>query len=742
MDKHKIWPLNPDHISNDRGDLLGGLGIVPNWHLERELTAIAGNLGHPIMFLEFPTEIDKPPFLTQSKATGVKLRPSCGIFRESEYKIKCYETENRLASVFRDINVSNFESEFIEKVKQSGIADEFKPTSDHYFELKKDKRQWYLECDCPILGYRALTFPMIVEEKVIGVLYVGGLCLFSRLGFIEKVMNENKKLYGPCIKEALSKHLKWKNDKRNTLGAKKYRSVIENTIDELKRLISKSNERLNRQRQNFIESKVAGYVSTFYHDLPKGPEMPLGNTGLDKLWEIVQSTLEKIKKDFKIEHISLFSTKKFQIDPPSKLDLVANTGGVSKSNRPTRYHKFDLDEIPKEAMTHRMISTDHPELFRGLTEEDDELDKDRNFIRVLPATSPSSMIVTWVVYRQQWNPISNRKFSKSGKALERLIRSFYAIVVSAHTSILAATAKDNMEKSLRVYRHEVGQLTSGMDALRETYISNGDSLRLLSQKKADDLNRDWEGYLRQMHLLSNKARMALEIPQPDKKHFKAFKQLLFKWKDTFQLRTENQHIQILSAYIERDDPLRPEIYGDEALLEQLVYNLLDNAVKYSYMGTKISLDCRKEDDQVSTPHVLTVTNYGIEIKKSRKLFELEYRGKNVAGIDGLGIGLYLANQIAKGHDGTITHTCRKISRYNVPLMAAYLCSETIKKDPKIVQSITMELKDLKRSGEYVNIMAFYDNKKPDYFEPSPDEIVDYIKKQTWKVTFKVTIPAY
>jgi signal transduction histidine kinase len=96
-------------------------------------------------------------------------------------------------------------------------------------------------------------------------------------------------------------------------------------------------------------------------------------------------------------------------------------------------------------------------------------------------------------------------------------------------------------------------------------------------------------------------------------------------------------------------PLR--IYGDRALLFQLFSNLVANAVKYSPGGGTIRLAaCAK-----GALLVVTVKDEGIGIPKSDldRLFERYYRGGNVAGIVGTGLGLFLAKIVVELHDGAI-----------------------------------------------------------------------------------------
>jgi signal transduction histidine kinase len=97
------------------------------------------------------------------------------------------------------------------------------------------------------------------------------------------------------------------------------------------------------------------------------------------------------------------------------------------------------------------------------------------------------------------------------------------------------------------------------------------------------------------------------------------------------------------------DPM--PMFGDAKLLFQLFSNLLSNAVKYSPGGGAIEIDARCADDQA----VVTVVDHGIGIPPAdaKRLFERYYRGSNVSGIVGTGVGLHLVKMAVDLHRGRI-----------------------------------------------------------------------------------------
>ena len=94
------------------------------------------------------------------------------------------------------------------------------------------------------------------------------------------------------------------------------------------------------------------------------------------------------------------------------------------------------------------------------------------------------------------------------------------------------------------------------------------------------------------------------------------------------------------------------VMGNPIQLTTTVLNLLDNACKYSLEGTPILIS----DHADGTTATVTVTNQGAAILADEVdlLFEKFQRGSNSNGTSGAGIGLWLAQRVAKQHGGSIS----------------------------------------------------------------------------------------
>src|SRR5919106_1695483 len=95
------------------------------------------------------------------------------------------------------------------------------------------------------------------------------------------------------------------------------------------------------------------------------------------------------------------------------------------------------------------------------------------------------------------------------------------------------------------------------------------------------------------------------------------------------------------------------IEADQALLHQALYNLVENALKYTPEGGEVTVRLQ------TSPSALTfaVQDSGIGIQKSdlSRLFEKFYRGTNREALAqrGTGLGLAIVKSIAERHGGKV-----------------------------------------------------------------------------------------
>ncbi|MDB4581570.1 HAMP domain-containing histidine kinase [Draconibacterium sp.] len=121
-----------------------------------------------------------------------------------------------------------------------------------------------------------------------------------------------------------------------------------------------------------------------------------------------------------------------------------------------------------------------------------------------------------------------------------------------------------------------------------------------------------------------------------------------------------------------------KISGDREAMEQVLYNLIDNAIKYSGKANKVDISLDSDDESV----LISVRDYGIGIQKNEqeKIFQQFYRvGEElIQTVKGTGIGLTIVKQIVEAHKGKITveSSPGKGSTFILKFPVRYLKNET------------------------------------------------------------------
>ncbi|WP_428328800.1 GAF domain-containing sensor histidine kinase [Mucilaginibacter sp.] len=103
--------------------------------------------------------------------------------------------------------------------------------------------------------------------------------------------------------------------------------------------------------------------------------------------------------------------------------------------------------------------------------------------------------------------------------------------------------------------------------------------------------------------------------------------------------------------IETAFDLDAPVYGDGKRIAQLFSNLLGNAITHGEKNTPIIVNASSSDDAFK----LSVTNFGSQIpaEAMSRLFQPFSRGEVKPGQQGLGLGLFIASEIATAHGGSL-----------------------------------------------------------------------------------------
>ena len=116
----------------------------------------------------------------------------------------------------------------------------------------------------------------------------------------------------------------------------------------------------------------------------------------------------------------------------------------------------------------------------------------------------------------------------------------------------------------------------------------------------------------------------------------------------FQSLAEDQALRIVCR-----PPQTLQIRGDNRLIQRMIANLLDNAIKYNRPGGQIEVALQPVGDQSLEIRVAD-TGIGISAQDLPRIFSRFYRCDPSRSAPGAGLGLSLARAIARAHGGDIT----------------------------------------------------------------------------------------
>ena len=94
----------------------------------------------------------------------------------------------------------------------------------------------------------------------------------------------------------------------------------------------------------------------------------------------------------------------------------------------------------------------------------------------------------------------------------------------------------------------------------------------------------------------------------------------------------------------------PKVYADKRKIQQVLYNLVDNAVKFSENESSVIIEVTQKNDKI----FVSVKDSGIGIprKELNKIWERFYKSDLSRGKDkkGTGLGLSIVKEIISAHD--------------------------------------------------------------------------------------------
>lgn len=213
-------------------------------------------------------------------------------------------------------------------------------------------------------------------------------------------------------------------------------------------------------------------------------------------------------------------------------------------------------------------------------------------------------------------------------------------------------AERSRQRFLRRLDHEIKNPLTGLQAaltnLRETASSEDKERAARNADRAVQRLTRLLADLRKLSDLSERPveRLPVEIPR-----------LLEEMIEAAHLQPAYGQRQI-NLTIARVPRHLPAVTGDRDLLGLAIYNLIENALKFT--SAEDTVEVRALEDGRALIVDVADTGGGIPPDDLRNVFEELYRGTNARGVDGSGLGLALAQRIVDLHGGQLTVRSRQI----------------------------------------------------------------------------------
>ena len=236
--------------------------------------------------------------------------------------------------------------------------------------------------------------------------------------------------------------------------------------------------------------------------------------------------------------------------------------------------------------------------------------------------------------------------SASGLLLLIVIGCFsYAIMVILQQKKISEVKNDFINNMTHEFKTPIATVSLATEALQDDDIKGSKAF----------IDRYVSVIQEENKRLGMQVEKVLQIASLDKKDFKLniedadIHQIIEKALVNISIMVEKRGGSITSQLLASN----PTIKADKVHLTNIVYNLLDNANKYSSEAPEIHI----RTENISTGIILKISDHGIGMSKeaTQKIFDKFYRVStgNVHDVKGFGLGLSYVKNIIDMHNGSI-----------------------------------------------------------------------------------------
>lgn len=741
----------PKQITQGENPSIDALSFIGLPQELNYLTARAcERLKHPVTIIDLETEerID-------SESQFYALRPTCRLLRHCAGKKECYNCDMKFASLFKNLTKENIYREL--KKKTIGFKD---------FFIEQHGNIVYIRYRCPMLGYWEMVFPILYGSNVIGVLFVGqtlindpidlakakdirqkyldvhatrlfraftldyvkkNLKIITTKDIKEKILNLKDDLPDPIL---LHNFYKLPNSVASmTIAQDDFDSLIRNACEEVGNIEKGLRGAMREKRISFFDDALNNLLIAWYK----------AKNDVGTIWPYFMNVIKGMKITFGFKNVYVFGDGKISSATTAEVKRRLKSNGIAQEAEMPCFDFSRFDSNERFDRLEANSSLHNPGLINGLC---GNIAKDDIVLLAFPNLVVAFEVDSLATERETYDALFAsiaKKLTEMNTRLELLTIGFL---------------KEHHELTLRTYRHETAHIAERLSDRNRRYLASDEDVKKLTGSKRKDVYEDFRSSISLVSNMALTIGIVLDRLSEDEKELameepvSVFKELLYKWEAMFSDKLEIRNLEIVVPPTSRLDPMRPDkIKINRYLFELLVFNLVDNAVKYAYRGTSIFLDCIKE----GSSYYLKVISLGPKIVESDEPYGLYERGEaedhdidvlsgRVAGGDGL--GLFVVKRISELLNLQVSHSCPQnaIAKYNVPLVEWYLDMVPVEQqDHDLVAKLRTYSHPYKQHPDF-NDKWFSPKNEIVKSDLSVDYLCKRINSRIYKTTFEVLIP--
>jgi signal transduction histidine kinase len=215
------------------------------------------------------------------------------------------------------------------------------------------------------------------------------------------------------------------------------------------------------------------------------------------------------------------------------------------------------------------------------------------------------------------------------------------------------TSSSMSEKKLREEKEDIEELITNISHQTKTPLTN---IMMYSELLGEKADGELKEYANEIHSQSKKLEeLITALVKMSRLETGIFRlqpeenTLMSVLKRAYDQALPKAKLKNIELVLSEDTDAKANL--DLKWTAEAVFNIIDNAIKYSGEGTSINL-------KINTFEIfscISVEDHGIGIEEEEipKLFARFYRSREVRDNEGIGVGLYLARQIVEEQGGYI-----------------------------------------------------------------------------------------